>query len=161
MGLFKTDNGSESDNNKNKNKGDGESSKYKDAFKVGSSIAGTITSRWNSQETPGKVYVANRRIHHGGIGRVMKLSKYFKKSEPTAAGIVSGIGEGLAKDDYTDKKEWFKFKKKEDESPLSTTETPSASSKSSESSESQETSSIESQQSKSSNEGKSKSNAPI
>jgi hypothetical protein len=160
MGLFKTDNGSESDNNKNKNKGDGESSKYKDAFKVGSSIAGTITSRWNSQETPGKVYVANRRIHHGGIGRVMKLSKYFKKSEPTAAGIVSGIGEGLAKDDYTDKKEWFKFKKKEDESPSSTTETPSAS-KSSESSESQETSSIESQQSKSSNEGKSKSNAPI
>jgi hypothetical protein len=34
----------------------------------------------------------------------MKLSKHFKKSEPTVTGVVSGIGEGLAKDDYADKK---------------------------------------------------------
>ncbi|MGC2574995.1 MAG: hypothetical protein WA364_26070 [Candidatus Nitrosopolaris sp.] len=123
MNLFKARKESEPDNNKNKNKGDDGPSNYKDAFKTGSSIAGIITSKWNSQEKPGKVYVANRRIHHGGIGSVMKLSKYFKKSEPTVTGIVSGIGEGLAKDDYADKKEWFKFRKKEDEFP-STTETP-------------------------------------
>lgn len=121
MGLFK-DRKKESDNNNNtnsntSNKGDDGSSKYKEAFKSGSSIANTLTSRWNSQENPGKVYVANRRVHHGGIGSVMKLSRFFKKSEPIATGIVSGIGEGLAKDDYSDKKEWFKFKKKEEESP--------------------------------------------
>jgi hypothetical protein len=140
MNLFKARKESEPDNNKNKNKGDDGPSNYKDAFKTGSSIAGIITSKWNSQEKPGKVYVANRRIHHGGIGSVMKLSKYFKKSEPTVTGIVSGIGEGLAKDDYADKKEWFKFRKKEDESP-STTETLSTPTNSNSiSPESQETS---------------------
>lgn len=117
MDLFKARKESEPENNKNKNKDNDGSSKYKDAFKTGSSIAGTITSKWNSQEKPGKVYVANRRVHHGGIGSAMKLSKHFKKSEPTVTGVVSGIGEGLAKDDYADKKEWFKFRKKEDESP--------------------------------------------
>jgi hypothetical protein len=30
-------------------------------------------------------------------------------------GILSGLGTGLAKDDYNDVKEWFLFKKKEDE----------------------------------------------
>ena len=39
----------------------------------------------------------------------------LKKTEPTVTGIISGIGEGLVKDDYKDKDEWFKFNKKEDE----------------------------------------------
>jgi hypothetical protein len=42
----------------------------------------------------------------------MNLSNAFKKDEPTATGIISGIGEGLVKDDYKDKDEWFKFNKK-------------------------------------------------
>jgi hypothetical protein len=45
----------------------------------------------------------------------MNLSNAFKKDEPTATGIISGIGEGLVKDDYKDKDEWFKFNKKEEE----------------------------------------------
>jgi hypothetical protein len=151
MDLFKTRRELEPDNNtkdkeEKKATGKDESSKYEEAFKTGSSIAGTMTSKWNSQENPGKVYVANRRVHHGGIGSVMKLSKHFKKSEPTVTGIISGIGEGLAKDDYADKKEWFKFKKKEDESSSSATETPSTLVKSS---ESQENSNIKDQQNKS------------
>jgi hypothetical protein len=86
----------------------------------------------------------------------MKLSKFFKKSEPTATGIVSGIGEVLAKDDYADKKEWFKFKKKDEESPSPiTTTTSSASPKSS---ESQETSNTKSQQKSSYNDDKTKPN---
>lgn len=109
----------ESDNSSSKvNDGDDvvESSSpgYNEAFKAGSSVAKTLTSTWNSQENPGKVYVANRRLHHGAIGSAMKLSKHFEKSEPTATGVLSGIGEGLAKDDYADRKEWFKFKKKEE-----------------------------------------------
>jgi hypothetical protein len=118
MGLFNTRKESESDNNTKEKKSTGNNdSKYDEAFKTGSSIAGTITSKWNSQGNPGKVYVANRRVHHGGIGSAMKLSKHLKKSEPIVTGVLSGIGEGLAKDDYADKKEWFKFRKKEDESP--------------------------------------------
>jgi hypothetical protein len=31
------------------------------------------------------------------------------------SGILSGLGEGLQKDDYNDFKEWFLFKKREDE----------------------------------------------
>lgn len=150
MGLFR-DRKKDSDNN-NKNKGDDGSSKYKEAFKTGSSIAKTLTSRWNSQENPGKVYVANRRVNHGGVGSVMKLSKFFKKSVPTTTVVLSGIGEGLAKDDYDDRKEWFKFKKKDQESPSSTT-TSSASPKSS---ESQETSNTKSQQKRSNNDDKTK-----
>lgn len=117
MDLFKNHK-KESNNSGNKDKdGDNtaESSVYKEAFKTGSSIAKTITSKWNSQENPGKVYVANRRVHHGGIGSAMKLSKHFEKSEPTVAGMMSGIGEGLVKDDEADRNEWFKFKKKEEE----------------------------------------------
>jgi hypothetical protein len=164
MGLFKTrkeseteskpDNTKDKDKEKEKSTAKDESSKYDDAFKTGSSIAGTITSKWNSQENPGKVYVANRRVHHGGIGSAMKLSKHFKRSESTVSGIISGIGEGLAKDDYADKKEWFKFRKKEDESPSSAAKSP-------ESLESQN-SNIKSQQKESNNNNEDKANnAPI
>ena len=87
----------------------------KEAFKVGSSIAKLITSYWNSQEKPGKVYIFNRRVHHGGIGSLLGLSNLLKKSQPIPTGILSGLGEGLAKDDYADRYEWFKFEKKHDD----------------------------------------------
>lgn len=87
----------------------------KEAFKAGSSIAKLITSYWNSQEKPGKVYIFNRRVHHGGIGSLLGLSNLLKKSQPIPTGILSGLGEGLAKDDYADRDEWFKFKKKHDD----------------------------------------------
>jgi hypothetical protein len=91
------------------------SDKNKEAFRLGMSIAKLITYSWNSQEKPGKVYIFNRRVHHGGIGSLLGLSNLLKKSQPIPTGILSGLGEGLAKDDYADRYEWIKFEKKHDD----------------------------------------------
>jgi hypothetical protein len=111
-------------NNNTKDRSD----KNKEAFKVGSSIAKLITSSWNSQEKPAKVYLFNRRVHHGGIGSLLGLSNLLKKSQPIPTGILSGLGEGLAKDDYADRDEWFNFEKKYDNTlvPETTTTTTSS-----------------------------------
>jgi hypothetical protein len=55
------------------------------------------------------------------------LSNLLKKSQPIPTGILSGLGEGLAKDDYADRDEWFKFEKKHDDTlvPETTTTTSS------------------------------------
>ena len=85
-----------------------------DPFQIGSAIADILTSYWNSKQDPSKVYIFNRRVHHGAIGALLGLSAIYKK-QPMITGILSGLGAGLAKDDYNDVKEWFLFKKKEDE----------------------------------------------
>jgi hypothetical protein len=64
------------------------------------------------KKNPGKAYIFNRRVHHGEIGSLLGLSNLFKKSQPVPTGLLSGLGEGLAKDDYNDRKEWFTFKKR-------------------------------------------------
>jgi ferritin-like metal-binding protein YciE len=84
------------------------------SFKLGSAIGDVLTSYWNSKENPSKVYIFNRRVHHGGIGALLGLSSLYKK-QPIITGILSGLGARLAKDDYKDSKEWFAFKKKEDD----------------------------------------------
>ena len=61
---------------------------------------------------PGKVYVFNRRVHHGGVGALLGLSNHFSKSQPIPSGILSGLGEGLAEDDVADRDSWFTFDKK-------------------------------------------------
>ncbi|HEY7570719.1 MAG TPA: hypothetical protein VH796_05055 [Nitrososphaeraceae archaeon] len=102
-----------SQNKTRKSQADKESAdKNKEAFRLGSSIAKLITSSWNSQENPGKIYIFNRRVHHGGVGALLCLSNLFSKSQPIPSGILSGLGEGLAKDDYTDIDSWFTFDKK-------------------------------------------------
>ena len=83
-------------------------------FNLGSAVADMLTSYWNSKENPSKVYIFNRRIHHGAIGALLGLSGLYK-SNPLVTGILSGLGVGLQKDDYNDFKEWFLFKKKEDD----------------------------------------------
>jgi hypothetical protein len=98
------------------------SDKNKEAFKAGSSIAKLITSSWNSQEKPG-----NRRVHHGRVGSLLGLSNLFKNFQPIPTGILSGLGEGLAKDDYADRDEWFKFEKKHDDTLVPETSTLSSS----------------------------------
>jgi hypothetical protein len=90
------------------------SNNNKDAHQTGLDIANLITYFWNSQKNPDKVYISNRRVHHGEIGSLLSLSNLFKKSQPIPAGILSGLGEGLIKDDYADKDEWFTFKKKDE-----------------------------------------------
>lgn len=91
----------------------------KDAYQTGLDIANLITYFWNSQKSPRKVYISNRRVHHGEIGSLLGLSNLFKKSQPIPTGILSGLGEGLVKDDYADKDVWFTFKKKENDEPQS------------------------------------------
>jgi ferritin-like metal-binding protein YciE len=85
-----------------------------DAFQIGSAIADILASYWNSKQDPSKVYIFNRRVHHGAIGALLGLSALYKK-QPLITGILSGLGAGLARDDYNDVKEWFLFKKRQDE----------------------------------------------
>ena len=87
---------------------------HNESFKLGSAVADMLTSYWNSQENPSKVYLFNRRVHHGAIGALLGLSSVYKKN-PLVTGILSGLGAGLQKDDYKDSKEWFLFRKKEDD----------------------------------------------
>ena len=91
------------------------SSNYEKSVKIGESIGDLITSKWNSQKKPGKVYIKNRRVHHGEVGTSMGIADAFKESDPIISGILSGIGKGLVKDDIADEHKWFTFKKKEDE----------------------------------------------
>ena len=85
-----------------------------ESFSLGSAVAGMLTSYWSSKENPSKVYLFNRRVHHGTIGALLGLSNLYKDS-PMITGILSGLGSGLQKDDYNDFKEWFLFKKRGDE----------------------------------------------
>ena len=87
---------------------------HNESFKLGSAVADMLTSYWNSQENPSKVYLFNRRVHHGAVGALLGLSSLYKKN-PFVTGILSGLGAGLQKDDSKDSKEWFLFRKKEDE----------------------------------------------
>jgi ferritin-like metal-binding protein YciE len=85
-----------------------------ESFNLGSAVADLLTSYWNSKENPSKVYLFNRRVHHGAIGALLGLSTLYKDN-PMITGILSGLGSGLQKDDYNDFKEWFMFKKIGDE----------------------------------------------
>ncbi|CAN5362360.1 hypothetical protein BH18THE2_BH18THE2_40850 [soil metagenome] len=85
-----------------------------ESFNLGSAVADMLTSYWNSKENPSKVYLFNRRVHHGAIGALLGLSNLYKDN-PMITGIISGLGSGLQKDDYNDFKEWFLFKKRGDE----------------------------------------------
>jgi len=92
----------------------GELNNRHESFKLGSAVADMLTSYWNSKENPSKVYIFNRRVHHGAIGAFLGLSTLYKQNL-IVTGILSGLGAGLQKDDYNDFKEWFLFKKKEDD----------------------------------------------
>jgi ferritin-like metal-binding protein YciE len=94
--------------------GENNNDNHNESFKVGSAVADMLTSYWNSQKNPSKVYLFNRRIHHGAIGALLGLSSIYKKN-PLVTDILSGLGAGLQKDDSKDSKEWFLFRKKEDE----------------------------------------------
>jgi hypothetical protein len=87
---------------------------YDEALQAGTSIGRIATNIWNSQKNPGKAYVFNRRVHHGEVGVLLGLSNLFKKRRPDAAGVLSGLGIALSRDDIADKEEWFKFNKKAD-----------------------------------------------
>jgi hypothetical protein len=83
---------------------------------LGITAAEILISYWNSRHNPPpKVYVLNRRIHHGEIGTLLALSSLLlrRTSIPTAtAAILAGIGIGLVRDDCGDFREWFRLKKR-------------------------------------------------
>jgi ferritin-like metal-binding protein YciE len=85
-----------------------------ESFNLGYAVADMLTSYWSSKENPSKVYLFNRRVHHGTIGALLGLSNLYKDN-PMITGILSGLGSGLQKDDYNDFKDWFLFKKRGDE----------------------------------------------
>ena len=78
---------------------------------IGFAVAELLTNYWNSKENPSKVYVFGRRVHHGEIGALLPLFLLFGKLAVPAASILAGLGVGLVKDDFTDIKQWFRFKK--------------------------------------------------
>ena len=111
--------GKNSDYGKNKTTDDNNThyrnkSQNQKSYQLGYEIANILTSAWNTKENPNKVYIFNRRVHHGAIGALLGLSSLYRK-QPIVTSMLSGLGAGLAKDDYDDFKEWFLFKKKKDE----------------------------------------------
>jgi hypothetical protein len=106
VGLFK------SIRQRKKSKKTGKDMSYEDGVRAGSFIGNIVTNVWNSQKKPGKVYIRNRRVHHGEVGVLLGLSGLFKRQRPDATGILSGLGDALSQDDIADKEEWFKFKKR-------------------------------------------------
>jgi hypothetical protein len=89
---------------------------------IGLTAAEVIANYWKNRNraspggsppsSPQKVYFFNRRMHHGQIGALLMLSLFFRGT-PVPVAILTGLGIGLVKDDYADFKEWFLFKKKD------------------------------------------------
>jgi hypothetical protein len=89
---------------------------------IGLTAAEVIANYWKNRNraspggsppsSPQKVYFFDRRMHHGQIGALLMLSLFFRGT-PVPVAILTGLGIGLVKDDYADFKEWFLFKKKD------------------------------------------------
>lgn len=100
----------------------------KGGLMLGVTAAEILTSYWNSKRNiapPPKVYVFNRRVHHGEIGALLAVTSLFLRGTSipaaTTAAILTGIGIGLVKDDYLDIMEWFRLKKKDTDQEQKTT----------------------------------------
>lgn len=78
-------------------------------FERGLGDAKKLTTRWNSQTNPPKVYIGDTRVHHGEVGVVLGLIGIFSDDKR-----LTGLGTGLALDDLHDMPEWFTFKKRND-----------------------------------------------
>lgn len=83
--------------NSNSNSNNNNNNTHHEYFNLGSAVADMLTSYWNSKENPSKVYIFNRRIHHGAVGALLGFSGLYKNS-PLVTGILSGLGTGLQKD---------------------------------------------------------------
>lgn len=71
-----------------------------------------ITIRYLKKKYPSKVYLFERRIHHGEIGVLLLCIISMGKISPMLSSFVIGCGLGLMKDDLQDRSKWFKFQKK-------------------------------------------------
>jgi hypothetical protein len=95
------------------------SSSLRGGFILGITAAEILTSWWNRRNDsspPPKIYLFNRRIHHGEIGTLLALFSLSLKVIPipsAALMILLGMGLGLAKDDYRDITAWFRLAQRE------------------------------------------------
>jgi hypothetical protein len=71
-----------------------------------------ITIRYWKKKYPSKVYLFERRTHHGEIGILLLCIISMGKISPMLSSFVIGCGLGLMKDDLQDRSKWFKFQKK-------------------------------------------------
>ena len=71
-----------------------------------------ITIHYWKKKYPSKVYLFERRIHHGEIGVLLLCIISMGKISPMLSSFVIGCGLGLMKDDLQDRSKWFKFQKK-------------------------------------------------
>jgi hypothetical protein len=71
-----------------------------------------ITMHYWKKKYPLKVYLFERRIHHGEIGVILLSILSIGKIPPILSSFVIGYGLGLIRDDLQDKSKWFKFQKK-------------------------------------------------
>ena len=70
----------------------------------GFDLGKSITTLWNLQKNPGKVYVGGNRIHHGLVGTILSLYGAYEKDD-----YVKGFGKSLMKDDIDDLPNWLNF----------------------------------------------------
>lgn len=66
----------------------------------------SITSKWNSQPNPPKVYISGYRIHHGLVGSLVAIYGLLTENQ-----YAIGVGAGLAIDDISDMPHWLDFEK--------------------------------------------------
>jgi hypothetical protein len=71
-----------------------------------------ITIHYWKKKYPSKVYLFERRIHHGEIGVILLSILSVGKISPILSSFVIGCGLGLIRNDFQDKSKWFKFQKK-------------------------------------------------
>ena len=71
-----------------------------------------ITMHYWKKKYPSKVYLFERRIHHGEIGVILLSILSIGKIPPILSSFVIGCGLGLIRDDLQDTSKWFKFQKK-------------------------------------------------
>ena len=78
---------------------------------IGFAASEIITYYWKKNH-PSKVYLFNRRIHHGEIGVILLCVLSMGKISPLLSSFILGCGLGFISDDMKDLKKWFKFHKR-------------------------------------------------
>ncbi|MGE0242672.1 MAG: hypothetical protein AB7P56_01955 [Nitrososphaeraceae archaeon] len=78
---------------------------------MGFAVSEIISYYWKKNNRS-KVYIFDRRIHHGEIGVMLLGILFMGKIPPLLISFIIGMGIGFINDDQKDIKKWFKFKKK-------------------------------------------------
>jgi hypothetical protein len=77
---------------------------------IGFAASEIITYYWKKNSSS-KVYLFNRRIHHGEIGIMLLCILSMGKLSPLLTLFIIGCSLGFISDDMKDLKKWFNFHK--------------------------------------------------